>query len=338
MKKLLKILAGVFGLLLLLICTGFLLPATVSVSRSTDIKAQPDQVYQVLTDLTTYNEWMTWNQVDPAMKVEWGAVKKGRGASYKWFSSHRQVGNGSLTITEAEPNKKVTTSMVFGESPEPATASWTITPGNGSTALTWNMTMNMGMNPIARWFGKLMKGMMEKDFDKGLAQLREKIESGKLGVLSPTMTLEKTRVGAMYLLTVMDTAQSMSDIGPLLQKAYGEIGALMKTQQLDFAGAPMAWYLTAGAPYIVEAAIPVTARPAATGGRVSMKSLPAAEAVVVRYYGPYEKSDTAYALITEWLKTNGRKAKGKPYDQYVDDPSTKPSMYEVRTDIIQLLD
>ena len=30
--------------------------------------------------------------------------------------------------------------------------------------------------------------------------------------------------------------------------------------------------------------------------------------------------------------------RGKAFDQYVDDPTTKASMYEVRTDIIQLLD
>jgi len=338
MKRLLKILGWLLAVVVLIICVGFFFPATVSISRSTEIKAAPDQVYEVLTDLSTYNEWMTWNQVDPAMKIEWGASKKGKGASYKWFSTNRQVGNGSLTITDVEPNKKVTTTMLFGESPEPTMASWLLVPGNGSTGLTWNLNMNMGMNPLARWFGKLMKGSMEKDFEKGLAQLKEKIESGKLGVLSPTMTIEKTRVGDMQLLTVMDTAQTMADIGLVLQKAYGEMGDLMKAQKLEFASAPMATYLTMGNPYVIEASIAVTGKPGNTTGRVKMRSVTGGDAVVVRYYGPYEKSDTAYALIADWLKNNNRKARGKAFDQYVDDPTTKASMYEVRTDIIQLLD
>ncbi|MFT4024891.1 MAG: SRPBCC family protein [Flavihumibacter sp.] len=338
MRKLFKILGWLLLILLLAVCAGFLFPAKVSISRATEIKAAPEQVFDVLTDLTTYNEWMAWNQVDPAMKIEWGASKKGKGAGYKWFSTNRSVGNGSLEITEADPYKKVSTSMVFGESPDPALATWTLEPGNGLTRVNWRMTMDMGMNPLARWAGKLMRGMMEKDFDKGLNQLREKIESGKLGVLSPALSIEKTQVGPLQLLTVMDTAQGMGDIGPLLQKAYGEIGELMKAQHLEFAAAPIAWYLTAGDPYVVEAAVPVTTKPAATAGRIKMRSLPAGEAVVVRYYGPYEKTDTAYALIAEWLKNNGRKAKGKPFDQYIDDPTTKASIYEVRTDIIQLLD
>jgi effector-binding domain-containing protein len=35
------------------------------------------------------------------------------------------------------------------------------------------------------------------------------------------------------------------------------------------------------------------------------------------------------------LKENNKKAKGAPYDVYMDDPTTKKTMYEVRTDIIQ---
>lgn len=337
MKKVFTLIGWILAILLVIICIGFVFPSTVSISRSASIKASSAQVYEVLTDLTTYNQWMTWNQKDPAMKVEWGAKTKGQGASYKWFSNHREVGNGELTISEVEPQKKVTTSMVFGESPDPSLASWTLHPANGGTEVQWNLTMNMGMNPIGRWFGKLMKGAMENDFDKGLAQLKEKMESGQLGVLAPTMTLEEGQVNAMKLLVVMDTAATMADIGPILQKAYGEMAALMKEQKIDFAAAPLAWYHTTSAPYIIEAAIPVSAAPANTNGRIKLRSLPAAKAVIVRYYGPYEQDSAAYSKIADWMRSHGATALGKPYEHYVDDPTSKASMYETRTDIIQLL-
>lgn len=338
MKKLIKILGWVLGIIILLLLAGFLLPSTVSVNRSIDIKAKPEQVYNVLTDLKTYNSWMVWNQRDPQMKQEWGAITRGKGASYKWFSSDSQVGNGELTITEATPGKYVSTAMVFGESPEPNMASWTLEPLNNQTRVKWDMKMDMGMNPAFRWVGLMMKGVMKKDFDSGLAQLKEKIESGQLGALSPSMKLEETKVASMQLLTILDTSQAISDIGPTLQKAYGEMQEIVKSENLQLAGMPMAYFLTESAPYILEAALPVNKSPSKTNGRIKLRTTPDADAVVVRYYGPYEQDSAAYSKIREWLKTSSRKPKGRPYELYVDDPTTKPSMYEVRTDIIQLLD
>jgi effector-binding domain-containing protein len=127
----------------------------------------------------------------------------------------------------------------------------------------------------------------------------------------------------------------MSDIGPVLQKAYGEIGELINKDQLTFTSAPLAWYYSNSAPFVLEAAIPVNKAPANTGGRIKWKTVPAENAIVVHFYGPYEETHLAYTKIQDWLTANNKKAKGAPYDVYVDDPTTKKSMYEVRTDIIQ---
>ncbi len=337
MKKLLKILGWILGLLILFLLAGFLLPAKVSVSRSATIAASGDKVYSVLNDLKTYNSWMTWNQKDPQMKIEWGPRTSGQGAYYKWTSSHKQVGSGQLSITEAQPNKKITTALIFGASPDPSYATWNIEPSDKDTKLQWTMDMDMGANPIGRWMGFLMKGAIEKDFDQSLSQLKEKIESGKLGQQTPRMQLEETKLEAMQLLTILDTAQAMTDIGPLLQKAYGEMGDVLKTQNLSMSGAPMAWYYTESEPFVVDAAIPVSAKPRAAGGRIKLRDLPAGPAVVVHYYGPYEESGAAYEKIREWITAQGKKAKGAPFEVYMDDPTTKSSMYEVRTDIIQPL-
>ena len=38
--------------------------------------------------------------------------------------------------------------------------------------------MDMGMNPIGRWMGLTMDGMVGKDFDTGLASLKALAEKG----------------------------------------------------------------------------------------------------------------------------------------------------------------
>lgn len=335
MKKGVRILAWILGIIAIILLIGAFLPGTATVSRSATIKAPAATVFGVLSDLTTYDAWMPWNQIDSAMKKTYGPLTKGKGAWYSWSSENWKVGEGKLSITEAVPNKLVTTALLFGGADTPSMANWSLEETNGATSVKWTMVAEMGRNPISRWFGLFAESMMGPDFEKGLAQLKQKIESGELKVQEPSMTLEEITTGAFQVLTILDTAAVMSDIGPVLQKAYGEIGQLIGGAQLKSTGMPLAWYYTEGEPFVLEAAVPVDKAPASTQGRIKWKQIPAGKAVVVHFYGPYEDSYLADAKIKEWLKANNKKSKGALYDIYVDDPTTKSSMYEVRTDIVQ---
>ncbi|MBL7768188.1 MAG: SRPBCC family protein [Flavipsychrobacter sp.] len=335
MKKGIRILIWVAAIVGLFLLIGAFLPGSVTVARSTSIKAPAPTVYGVLTDLTTYDAWMPWNQIDSNMQKTFGPLTKGKGAWYSWTSEHWKVGEGKLEISEVIPNQSVTTDLVFGGSDEINKANWKLVPGANATGVTWTIHAHFGHNPISRWFGLFAESMIGPDFEKGLAQLKQKIETGELRLPEPKMTVETIKTTPMQVLTILDTAAVMSDIGPVLQKAYGEIGELINKDQLTFTSAPLAWYYSNSAPFVLEAAIPVNKAPANTGGRIKWKTVPAENAIVVHFYGPYEETHLAYTKIQDWLTANNKKAKGAPYDVYVDDPTTKKSMYEVRTDIIQ---
>lgn len=335
MKKGIRILIWVAAIVGLFLLIGAFLPGSVTVARSTSIKAPAPTVYGVLTDLTTYDAWMPWNQIDSNMQKTFGPLTKGKGAWYSWTSEHWKVGEGKLEISEVIPNQSVTTDLVFGGSDEINKATWKLEPAANATDITWTIHAHFGHNPISRWFGLFAESMIGPDFEKGLAQLKQKIETGELRLPEPKMTVETIKTTPMQVLTILDTAAVMSDIGPVLQKAYGEIGELINKDQLTFTSAPLAWYYSNSAPFVLEAAIPVNKAPANTGGRIKWKTVPAENAIVVHFYGPYEQTHLAYTKIQDWLTANNKKAKGAPYDVYVDDPTTKKSMYEVRTDIIQ---
>jgi effector-binding domain-containing protein/uncharacterized protein YndB with AHSA1/START domain len=335
MKRGIRILIWIAAIIGLLLLIGAFLPGSVTVSRSTSIKAPASTVYGVLTDLTTYDAWMPWNQIDSNMKKTFGPLSKGKGAWYSWSSENWKVGEGKLEISAVVPNQSVTTDLVFGGSDEINKAEWTLEPDGNDTKITWTMHAHFGHNPISRWFGLFGESMIAPDFEKGLAQLKQKIETGELRLPEPKMMVETIKTAHFQVLTILDTAAIQSDIGPVLQKAYGEIGELINKDQLTFTSAPLAWFYSNSGPYVLEAAIPVNKAPGNTTGRIKYKTVPAENAVVVHFYGPYEETNLAYAKIQDWLKANNKKAKGTPYDVYVDDPTTKKSMYEVRTDIIQ---
>jgi hypothetical protein len=176
MKWLKRILYFLLSVIVLMLLISFFLPAQKTIVRSAVIKADPTKVQAVLSDLKTYNSWMTWNQKDPNMKVEYGTTS-GVGASYKWKSDNWQVGEGALRITKSTPEEVGMELLMDGESPAPAT--WALSPKDGGTNIVWKMDMQMGGNPIKKWFGLMMEGVMGGEFDKSLAQMKDFIESGK---------------------------------------------------------------------------------------------------------------------------------------------------------------
>lgn len=335
MKRLIKVLLWIAGIVTVLLLIGAFLPGTASVARSTTIKAPPSAVYGVINDLKTYAAWMPWNQKDSAMVTEFSSLTQGKGASYSWKSDHPQVGNGKMTIIASIPDSIVTTSIEFGGFDRASTAGWTLENIGGNTKITWNMTSDLSHNPVNRWFGFFFDKMIGPDFENGLSQLKAKIENGSLQVKQPTISLEQQARPAFQVLTIMDTAQTSGDIGPKLQKAYGEMTNLLKAEQLQMAGMPLSWYYSEKEPFILEAAIPVNKIPVNTSGRVHFRKVPAGNAVVAHFFGPYESSPIAYLRISEFIRDNNLKPKGAPYEVYVDDPVTKKSMFDVQTDIVQ---
>ncbi len=177
MKWLKRILYFFVSIIVLMLLISFFLPSQKMVERTANIKADPTKVQAVLSDLKTYNSWMTWNQKDPNMKVEYGTNSSGVGATYNWKSENWQVGEGGLRITKSTPQEVGMELMMDGEAPAPAT--WTLSPKEGGTEIIWRMNMEMGANPIKKWFGLMMEGVMGSEFEKSLAQMKDFIESGK---------------------------------------------------------------------------------------------------------------------------------------------------------------
>lgn len=338
MKRLTRVLVVLFGIVGAFMVIGAFLPHEVKVSRTVTIAAAPHKVYGVLTDLKTYNAWMPWNQVDSAMKITWGPKTSGQGAWYAWDSQVKSVGQGKLTIVTAVPDSLVATNLEFGPPDQTSKADWTILPEGTGTKVTWTFQVDMGRNPLARWFGLFFDKMIGPDFENGLKQLKTKIENGTLSTPEPKVTLEELAQPAMLVLTILDTAKVEAEIGPKLQKAYGEMGQLLKSSQLTMERAPMAWYYTTSEPYVLEAAVVVDKRPLTTPGRIRFRQVGSGKALVAHYFGPYEESKMAYQQIQDWILSHKATAKGAPYEVYVDDPTSKKSMYEVQTDIVQPLE
>ena len=166
---------------LLVVVAGFLAyastrPDTLRVQRSATIKAPPDKIFPLITDLRRWSVWSPWEKKDPAMKRTFGGADSGQGAVYAW-QGNSDVGEGRMEIVEATPPSKVAIQLDFIKPLEGHNvAEFTLKPKGDATDVTWVM---YGPTPfIGKVLGIFMNmdAMIGNDFEAGLASLRAAAE------------------------------------------------------------------------------------------------------------------------------------------------------------------
>lgn len=153
---------------------AYLLPGEYKVTVRRVIPAPLERVHGQVNELARWPEWTVWNKDhDPSLEYEFSGPAAGPGAKMLWKASS---GVGSLTIKKSDPQRGVFYEMDFGGGPTPGSVEYQ--PRDGGAEISWTMRMQMGWNPIGRYFAYFadMPGMIKADFEKGLENL-ERIAS-----------------------------------------------------------------------------------------------------------------------------------------------------------------
>lgn len=160
-------------------------PAEFRIARSRTVDAPPAVVYSYVSDFRKWPQWSPWEKLDPAMQRDLSGGAAGEGAVYHW-SGNDQVGEGRMTITEAEPAQSLTVRLEFLR-PFAATntARFDFAPSGQGTNVTWAMTGSN--NFIAKAMGLFMDmdAMVGADFEKGLEALNA-VSSAEAASSGPT--------------------------------------------------------------------------------------------------------------------------------------------------------
>lgn len=170
MKVLKWILGVVIALVAVLALGGMLLSPTFKVSRSVTVNAPPDKVYALVADPRRWKEWSVWNRRDPAMEITYSGPPSGSGAVWAWKSKNE--GDGRMTFTTAEPGKRLGYELYFPDFGTTSNGDLMLEAAGSGTKVVWLMNGNMGSNPLYRWMTLFMDGMLGKDFEAGLANLK----------------------------------------------------------------------------------------------------------------------------------------------------------------------
>jgi uncharacterized protein YndB with AHSA1/START domain len=166
--KVLLILALVLAAVVLI--GGLFIPSAFSVARSTHVAAPPAKVYALVADPRRWKDWSVWNRRDPQMAMSYSGAASGAGAVWSWQS--RSEGDGQMTFTEAEAGRRIAYELFFPDFGTTSAGSLTLAPEAEGTRITWTIAGDLGGNPLMRWFALAMDGLIGRDFEAGLANLK----------------------------------------------------------------------------------------------------------------------------------------------------------------------
>jgi hypothetical protein len=173
-----KVLLGILGLVVLIFALGFVLPDKVHSERSIVINAPPAAVFALVADLNEQGKWSPWAEYDPGMQ----STVSGAGVGQKLSWTSTKMGSGSQTIAALNPPTRVDYALEFGDKGV-ATATMALEPVAEGTRATWSFDSNMRkgvpflMKPMSTYMGFFMDGMLGKDYEKGLANLKRVAEA-----------------------------------------------------------------------------------------------------------------------------------------------------------------
>jgi hypothetical protein len=147
-------------------------PDSFRVQRTLGIKAPPERIFPFIDDLHRFNTWNPYEKKDPNIKGTYSGAASGKGAAYA-FDGNKDVGKGSVEITESLPPRQVSMRLHMIEPIEASNAvEFTLEPNGDVTNVTWAMH-----GPVP-YLGKIihlffnMDGMVGRDFEAGLANLK----------------------------------------------------------------------------------------------------------------------------------------------------------------------
>lgn len=170
--RLVKLLAiSLLVLIVAMIAISFFLPAQQGTERHRDINAPAEKLWPLIVSPKQWARWSAWNRRDPGMTIRYEGPESGAGAKWSWDSASQ--GKGAMVFDAAEPNKQLTYTLTFPDMGSAATGRIVLTPQGNGTRVTWSFETSLGNNPVMRWFGLMIPGMVGKDFDEGLANLEE---------------------------------------------------------------------------------------------------------------------------------------------------------------------
>jgi uncharacterized protein YndB with AHSA1/START domain len=163
------------GLVALFFLIAVFLPGEYTVERELTIQKPVDQVFNLAADYELRETWDPWVEKDSTAIVTVTAAEGLIGSKWAWGGD--EIGAGNSVIDKVDSNKAIHSTITFTEPRESQIQIvWTFEEVEGGTRVVWSMTGEANY-PVGRYFALFVDGMVGPDLEKGLANLKNVLET-----------------------------------------------------------------------------------------------------------------------------------------------------------------
>lgn len=316
-----RLLYGIGALMALLIIIGFALPSTNRVEETTEIDAHPATVFALINDFRRVRHWTPWAETDPDARFLFSGENRGEGAIMTWNGAI--IGSGEQVITLSRPYEYVGIETNPGE-PGAATSWFELSPGTGTTIVTWGFETDYGMNITARYFSSILGSAVAHDYQVGLKRLKELAESLPSADFGD-LDIEHVVVDPIDIAYLATTSRpEAAAISEAMRQAYFQILKFIDRHKLYENGAPISVTRRFnGSALTFDAAIPVRGLSDDTprdGSEVKVGATYGGPVVRVKHVGSYKRLSDTHRKISAYLAALGISRNGASWESYVSDP------------------
>lgn len=291
------------------------------VTRSIEIEASPEEVYDRVVDFGTWTTWSPWLLAEPDARVRVSEDSRSVGSQYSWEGE--VVGAGEIEHKKLQPGKSIEDEIRFlSPMKSVSKVGFTMQSKGSGTEVSWSMDGSLPW--FLFWMRPMMEGFISMDYDRGLLMLKEWIETGHIKSKTEAIGIQPMGpfqvVGVRRQSTLAEISASMdaafadakSRIEAAGLNAHAEMVSVyhklnMKTQEVEY---------TAGLLFGEKVEVPA--------GCESWE-LPEVQAFRVDHRGTYEHLGNAWSAANQIVRYKKlKRSKVGDFELYKNDPNHTP--------------
>ena len=300
------------------------------VQKSTLIQADPQRVFDVVSDFDTWTTWSPWLCSEPNAKVTVSADSDSVGSLYAWEGE--LVGAGEIEHRRLESGRLIEDEIRFSK-PFKSTSQvkFELSARDGHTELTWHMEGSLPF--FLFWMKGMMQTMIGMDYDRGLRMVKDLIETGE--VASQTRTKGIESVGPLRVIGIRKTC-TIGDVGKSMEEAFCSAREIMSSAGLPADSDVVSVYHNCDfkqQTFDYTAGFAIASSDVACPAGMSEWSIPNMQALAIEHIGKYQHLGNAWSAGHQHLRYKKMKpAKCGGYEIYRNDPATTKAA-QLKTDV-----
>lgn len=262
---------------------------TMNVNASLLIKASPEKIYPIISNLNYWETWSPWVLAEPSAAIT--VAKDGK--YHEWTGEI--IGSGNLKVVDEVENKSVSMDLNFLKPWRSfAKTTFELTPQKEGTLVQWTMESRLAF--FLFWMKKQMEIFVSMDYNRGLLLLKDLIETGGT---NSTLSFRGSKPFYATKYVGIKTSCPFSEIGNHMERDFTELMPyLMQNYRELLTGNGLSIYHKTEIVkdrVVYTAAHPVSEIPKNLPEHFVVGELPKFNAYTIRHTGPYRHIGNAWA-------------------------------------------